>query len=575
MTQNRMMNKMDELEYDHYYSYEELTETLQKLASEYPSISKLHSVGKSVEGRELWLMEITNLKTGDPETKSAIWIDGNTHAGEVMGSMVCLKTIWHLLTEFGKDPNVTELLDQTTFYILPRLDADGAEFVLNTPYYVLGADNETGGGRWYPLSKEEWHSTERGLHLDDVDGDGFIVKMRIPDPIGEWKISDNDPRIMLRREPDDQEGDFYRVYPEGFILNYKGEKEIKMAPARWSLNFNRNWPGEWGKEETSRGSGPYPLSEPETRAVADFIVSHPNIGLASTYHTHGGVLFSYSEDEQIPPQDRKLFKIIESIFLDQTGYPSRSMRRRGPSGSFSTYMTVHRAIPCNTVEIWDLLGETGMENWVERGGFASTARRREERALKLHAWNEKELDGEAFIDWHEVDHPQLGKVEIGGWKTRFLTRNPPVKFMEGEIDKIMYFPLRLAGLLPRIVIKESSATKIGEALYEVNVTLENVGALSTYVMRHAVDIGSTKPAIASIILAKGMSLVKGDNFVKFHLEGYLNKGLTEYRQERLNNRDKNKASFSWLVRAEEGGEIKLKIISEKAGRSKVMLSLPS
>jgi murein tripeptide amidase MpaA len=564
---------MKELKYDHYYPYAELTETLKALASEYPSIAKLRSIGKSVENRDLWLMEITNFETGSPESKPAVWIDGNTHAGEVMGSMVSLKTIWYLLTKYGEAPSVMELIDNFTFYVLPRIDADGGEFVITTPYYVLGADNETGGGRWYPLSEEEWRSSQHGLHLEDVDGDGFIVQMRIPDPAGEWKLSDKDARIMMKRAPEDKEGEFYRVYPEGLILNYRGEKEVKMAPARWSLNFNRNYPGEWAKEEISRGSGPYPLSEPETRAVADFIVSHPNICVAVTYHTHGGVLFSYSEDEQIPVQDRKLFKIIEVIFGDQTGYPSRSMRRRGPSGSFSTYMTVHRAIPCTTVEIWDLLGEIGMEDWVERGGFVASAARQEEQALKLMAWNERELDGAGFIDWHEFDHPQLGKVEIGGWKKKFLRRNPPVKFMEGEVDKIMFFPFRLAKLLPKLIIKETSATKFGEDLYEVLMTLENIGALPTYVMKHALDIGSTKPAVVSIKLAKGMKLVKGEECEKFHLEGYLNKDLTEVRQERLNTRDKNKVTFSWLVCAEESGEVKLKVKSQKAGQDKAILKL--
>ena len=49
-------------------------------------LAKLRSVGKSVEGRELWLMEITNLDTGAPETKPAVWIDGNTHAGRLNNS---------------------------------------------------------------------------------------------------------------------------------------------------------------------------------------------------------------------------------------------------------------------------------------------------------------------------------------------------------------------------------------------------------------------------------------------------------------------------------------------------------
>lgn len=565
---------MKELKLDHYYSYNELTDSLKDLASEYDSISNLLSIGNTVKNRNLWLMEITNFNTGPPESKPAIWIDGNTHAGEVMGSMVCLKTIWHLLTNYGENPFITELIDSTTFYILPRIDADGGEFVLTTPYYVLSADNETGGGRWYPQSEEEWKSSKHGLYLEDIDGDGFIVQMRMPDHVGEWKISENDSRIMLRRTPGDNDGDFYRVYPEGLILNYRGEKEIEMAPARWSLNFNRNWPGEWAKEEFSRGSGPYPLSEPETRAVADFILRHTNICIAVTYHTHGGILFSYSEDEQIPVQDRNLFKIIESNFQDQTGYPSLSLKRKGPSGSFSTYMTVHRAIPCTTVEIWDLLSEIGMENWVERGGFDYSENKLEERALKLIDWSDRELDGDAFIDWHEFDHPQLGLVEIGGWKKKFLWRNPPVKFMEAEIDKIMLFPINLAKLLPRLSIKKTSANKIGEGLYEVSITIENIGALPTYVMKHAVDIGSTKPGKVSIELGEGMKLIRGNSLENFHLEGFLNRILTGSRYERENTRDKNKVTFNWIVGSEKPGVLKICVESQKAGRDTVTLNLP-
>ena len=91
---------MVKLKFDHYYLYEELSNALKELTSEYSSLSKLTSAGKSVNNRELWVMEITDLNTVPPETKPAIWIDGNTHAGEVMGSMVCLKTIYHLLSSY-------------------------------------------------------------------------------------------------------------------------------------------------------------------------------------------------------------------------------------------------------------------------------------------------------------------------------------------------------------------------------------------------------------------------------------------------------------------------------------------
>jgi len=565
----------EDLEFDHYYDYEELTQALKILASEKPSISRLSSIGKTPEGRDLWLMELTNFETGPPEDKPAMWLDGNTHAAEVTGSMVCLKTIWHLIKNYGADPDVTRLLNETTFYILPRIDADGAEFSLKTPYYVLGGDNETGGGRWYPLSKEEWTEKARGLYMEDVNGDGFITRMRIEDPNGDWKPSDKDSRIMVRREPGEAGGPFYRVYPEGLILNHDGTKDIKMAPPRWSLNFNRNYPDDWAKEEIGRGSGPYPLSEPETRAVADFIIGHPNICLAVTYHTQGGFVIGRSESETLSPHDRNLFRVLESIFERETGYPARSFiprRPRTPSGSFSSYMTLHRAIPCVTVELWDLGRLTGTAELNERKGPGpGRTGSQEERELMTLKWDEKEFNGEHFVNWSKFDHPQLGEVEIGGWKSKYLTRNPPEAFLEDEIDKVMHFPFKWADLLPRVSITESGVKKIDENIYEVKITVANEGALPTYVMEHAMDIGAAAPVEVLVELGDEMKLVNGEKIETMHLEGYLNRELAASRMERKYTADKHKKTLRWLVEARKPGEITIKASAKKAGQARVTM----
>ena len=65
------------------------------------------------------------------------------------------------------------------------------------------------------------------------------------------------------------DGVFYTVMPEGMLRGEKGEI-LKAAPAQWGLDFNRNYPCWWKPQQP--GAGNYPLDNPETRAVADFLI---------------------------------------------------------------------------------------------------------------------------------------------------------------------------------------------------------------------------------------------------------------------------------------------------------------
>src|SRR5919106_4663713 len=120
--------------FDAYLRYEELTRALHALAEDHPGLCKVESIGKSYEGREIWLAELTNSETGPAEVKPAFWVDGNTHAGEVTGSMAALYLIEHLLENYGSDDLATRLLDEQTFYVLPRLSPHRAETHPTTPH---------------------------------------------------------------------------------------------------------------------------------------------------------------------------------------------------------------------------------------------------------------------------------------------------------------------------------------------------------------------------------------------------------------------------------------------------------
>jgi murein tripeptide amidase MpaA len=266
-----------EIRFDTYYDYAALSEALHQLAAAHPELARLESIGRSHEGRDLWLITVTNQATGPDTEKPAFWLDGNIHSVELAASMACLYSINELLTRYGDDPQATRLLDRMAFYILPRINPDGAELALaRPPRYVRS------GVRDYPFADQD-----SGLRPEDVDGDGRRLSMRLRDPAGPWKKSARDPRAMIRRGPDEDGGEYYRVFPEGRVADYDGWV-VRFARTAQGLDFNRNFPAIWEGEGTQKGAGPFPLSEAETQAVARFITERRNLTGAITYHTSGG-----------------------------------------------------------------------------------------------------------------------------------------------------------------------------------------------------------------------------------------------------------------------------------------------
>jgi murein tripeptide amidase MpaA len=490
------------LDFDHYYDYEELDSALHELAAAYPNLAKLTSIGKSHRGRDLWLIEITNQETGPGKEKPGYYIDGNTHPEEISGSMVALYTAWHLLSQYGEDEAVTRLVDRRTFYILPRVNPDGAEICLTMPFYEW-----IGNGLYLP--GEEQLDAD-GLHYEDINGDGCIVDMRWPDPTGEWKISDKDPRLMIQREPGEYGGEYYRVIPEGMIKNFGGA-EIPI-PKPMDGNMNRNYPYDWGPEGEQYGAGEYPLSEPEIEAIVTFIQDHPNITGALNYHTHAGAILApfNVKGEDLPLEDEMLYKRFGEIGEEETGYhfilkeeefgfPGHGRRL----GTASGFLYSQLGMICFVTELWDVFKESG----IEKDWFFPLRALPEEHSLRLLKWNDEQLKGEGFVEWTPFDHPQLGEVEIGGWRRLFMFRNPPTHRLEEMCRKNVGFTLKHAAAAPEIHIGEVEVEPLGEGVYRVGMVVENWGYLSTNLTEQAKKMEAAKPVVARIELGEGLELV--------------------------------------------------------------------
>ena len=363
---------------------------------------------------------MTSYRTGLPETKPGVNINGNTHAGEVSGAEVCLYLINHLLSHYGQDPYVNMLMDTRVFYVIPKINPDGSDAYLKKPGEPMDPNLKKADDDGDGLLDEDG--------AEDLNGDGVITLMRIRDEKGPLKTSPKDSRLMIERKIDEK-GEWRIIGPEG-IDNDKDGKINEDPPGSTSSVSNRNYPAFWAPERIQSGAGIYPLSEPESKAQVDFLLAHPNIAATQAYHTHSGIiLWGYAAlpTDQMPPEDRQNYRAIGLLGSAITGYPFVSVyedfttdKFNPRHGDFTDWVYDQFGAYGMVIEIWKAPGETG--------GTAFAG-----RDLKIALdWNDKELGGKAFVNWSKFKHPQFGEVEIGGWDDNFFTQNPPGKLAEAE-----------------------------------------------------------------------------------------------------------------------------------------------
>ncbi len=551
-----------DITFNTYYTYTQLTERLAWLAEQHPGIMQLSVLGKSHEGRDIPLVVLTNKTTGPDTEKPAFWIDANIHATEVTASMAALYFIVKMVESYGHDPKITRVLDEQAIYIIPRLNPDGAELALaKQPQYIRS------GTRPYPLEDKQ-----DGLHAEDIDGDGRILQMRIPDPSGDWKISDRDPRLMIKRAPDEEGGAYYRLFSEGIIENYDGYL-IPVAPALQGLDLNRNFPGAWRPEGEQHGAGDFPGSEPEIRAVIEFMAGHGNVYGAITYHTYSrGILrpFGTKPDSDMDTDDLWVFEAIGARGTQLTGYPCISVYhdfRYHPkeviTGVFDDWLYEHKGVFAYTVELWDLPTAAGIEAKSKEKKFIEWARKHPvEDDYKILDFVNQHAPG-SLAPWYRFSHPQLGEVELGGWDSFTTWRNPPYTLLEPEIAPQADFALAFAALAPRIAWREVKVTPLGEDRYHLVVIIENLGFLPTNVSAQAKKIKAVRPVRLELELPQGASLTSGKAKQEIgHLEGRSNKlDVAYYGVSPTDNRGK----AEWLIHAPNGGPLKLRAIAERGG----------
>lgn len=554
------------IDYSKFPRYEQLVQELRAFAARHPRLMEVEVIGRSHEQREIYVAVLTNLDSGLAADKPAYWVDGNIHATELLGSNACLYLIETLLRGYGTDAEITRCLDTRAFYICPRVNPDGAEWALaDRPQFIRS------GTRRYPYDEDP----VEGLITQDIDGDGRILQMRVADANGPWKRHPLEPRLLVRRDPADPPGgDYFRVIPEGLLTDYDGV-HLRMPGSTGSaqgLDLNRNFPTVWRQEFEQTGAGPYPVSEPEVRAVVDFFTTHPNVCGGTSVHTFSGVLLrppeTHSDDTMIA-EDLWVYQALGRKGEELTGYPALSTWQDFKyypgefiSGTFD-WIYDHLGRFAWTVELWNPRKAAGIDKqeWIH--WFRDHPI---EDDLKIFNWAQQVAPDEGHIDWAAFDHPQLGRIEIGGWQYSALFSNPPPQFREAEIARLPAWLVWLNLIGPKLEVRQVDVTRLDGELWRVRFIVHNSGWLPTYVSKMGLKRQQTRGVLAQIALAPGVQLIVGKQRRELgELMGWahMHTGISFWPDTHLTS---DRAVAEWTIKAAAGTRIELTAWHERAGR---------
>lgn len=531
--------------WDRFYDHAGIMEIARRLGAAHPDRVKVGTIGKSTQGRDMVLLTVTNFKTGDADKKPAMWIDGNIHSNEIQGAEFSLYSAWYLAEMADRVPAVDSLLDQYTLYIVPTINPDARDHFIhkpntaNSPRTGLAPRDNDGDGR---IDED---------NLDDLNGDGHITQMRRKNVNGRYRVSPEDPRLMIPVLPGEK-GEYDLLGSEGFDNDGDG---LVNEDTDGGYDPNRNWPWRWAPQYVQGGSDPYPTSLIETQNIIRFVTAHPNIAGAQSYHNSGGMLLrgpGVPQDEY-RPQDVQVFNNLGAVGEEiLPGY---------------RYMIVWKDL----YTVWGgeldwFYGAKGIltfsnELWtpflyfykpVERGGnrYQTTESR----------FNKLLLMGEAMVEWQEVDHPQYGRIEVGGTKKNF-GRVEPGFMLQSDAHRNMMFTLYQTSQMPLVRVDSVNTRSIGGGLTEVTAVVLNERLAPTHTQQD-VENKITRP---DQITLTGGTVVAG-----FTIDNPLSGAATEQQRnpatiEVSNIPGNSLVRVKWIVQG--SGPFTVTAVSPKGGTS--------
>lgn len=640
-----------------YHNYAEMTALLQNLANANKNLVKLESIGKTLEKRDLWVLQIANPAGVPLAERPALLVAANFEADHLIGSELACFIADYLVKNYASNANIKQRLDNDVIYIMPRLNPDGAEFMWAAV-------------KWARRTNTKPYDDDNDGRLDedgpeDLNKDGFITVMRVKDANGVYMIDPEEPRLMKKADPKKGEKGEYALYWEG--RDHDGDGFIGEDPPG-GVNINRNFMHEYPYYKPEAGR--YMVSEVETRSAMEWMVAHRNVAAILTFSEsdnlivaptssgrlntakqldlvefanasiagaskvgiyaagamrgfgRGGGEFIIVTEEmmreftgggrggqaaggqptsaraQMPARapattvntsDVDYFRTISMKYNELTGIRQQPLVVK-PEGAFFQVGYFQFGVPSFSTPGWGLPetqrgqgmpGMPGGQGQPSPGGQAQAAQAQAQFAgltaqrgggggrsgftagapagavdsggaeqaqaidRQLLQWLDKEkIDG--FVAWTKFKHPDLGDVEIGGFKP-YVAVNPPAAKI-AELGKAhAEFAVYLSSLFPKIGIAKLEAVNHGGGIFRIKAEVENSGFLPMS-LAHALTARAVKPTMVQLQVAPE-SIISGNPKTN-SIQTLAGSG--------------GRAKFEWLIKAKPGDKIELKVVSQKA-----------
>lgn len=555
-----------------YYDNNSLGRRLVSLAKENPGLVRVDSVARSMRKRKVWLIELGKGTKQDRQTRPAMLVVAGIEGNDLIGCTAAVTWVEFLVEQYQDDVEIAKLLQTTTIYIVPRLNPDAAEHFfarlkLETSSNLKPVDDDHDG-----LFDEDGP--------EDLNDDGLITWMRIEDPEGKYILDPKDDRLLLKADHLKSEVGTWRYLREG-VDNDHDERWNEDGPG--GVNYNRNFPYDY--KFFAEDAGVHPVSEAETRALADFVIEHPNIALVVTYGSADNLSKAPESAEpagrrepmtKIHQDDAGYYRVMGELYREAIGL-EKELEGASVPGAFSDWMYYHRGrlslaarawSPAVAVEITEAAEEEGKEPQEPDSESEREENDKDEDAKddedKRNQQERKELKwfdehaSEAFVEWQPIEHPDFPgrRAEVGGYRPYALT-NPPAELVGEIAARHANFLTKAVKQLPRIGVRKIECRHLGRSVYEVKIQVENTGFLPT-LLAHGRTTREVHPT-RLVMELDDESFLSGSRITNLPtIRG--SGGMVELR---------------YIVRVPEREKIDFEVVSMLAGKVKGSVELPN